>query len=276
MNKGILVFAYNNSEIDYIQQACFLAKSVKKYLNLPLSVITDVMPEKKYINFFDKIIIFNTKQKSKNKIYRDGSNIEKPLEFKNMNRANAYSLTPYDETILMDTDIILNNNIFLNCFQNIGNFLIYDTSPNLNYKIKNLYQNINDKGIKFYWASVIYFKKTEINKIFFNLIEHIKDNWDHYKLIYGITQSYYRNDYAFSIAIHIMNRFSNHSFVGKMPGKLFHTTDRDFCINISQDGISFLLEKSTSSNDFFVCSTKNLNVHVMNKFSLSRCILNYE
>ena len=58
MTKGILVFAYNNADIDYVKQAAFLAGRAKEYLNLPVSIVTD---EKsigdRYKDWFDNIII---------------------------------------------------------------------------------------------------------------------------------------------------------------------------------------------------------------------------
>ena len=41
MNKGVVLFAFNNGRIDYIKQAIYCAKRVKKYLNLPVQLITD-------------------------------------------------------------------------------------------------------------------------------------------------------------------------------------------------------------------------------------------
>jgi len=41
MTKGILVFAYNNADIDYVKQAAFLAGRSKEFLNLPFSIVTD-------------------------------------------------------------------------------------------------------------------------------------------------------------------------------------------------------------------------------------------
>ena len=41
MDKGVLTFARNNSQVDYIKQAVFLAKRVRKYLDLPTTIATD-------------------------------------------------------------------------------------------------------------------------------------------------------------------------------------------------------------------------------------------
>ena len=40
-NKGILVFARNNAQIDYCKQAYFLAKRAREYLDVPTSIVTD-------------------------------------------------------------------------------------------------------------------------------------------------------------------------------------------------------------------------------------------
>ena len=41
MTNGVVLFAFNNSDIDYIKQAIYCAKRVKKYLGLPVQLITD-------------------------------------------------------------------------------------------------------------------------------------------------------------------------------------------------------------------------------------------
>ena len=58
MTKGILVFAHNNAEIDYVKQAAFLAGRAKEYLNLPVSIVTDKESiGVRHQDWFDKILI---------------------------------------------------------------------------------------------------------------------------------------------------------------------------------------------------------------------------
>ena len=42
MSKGVLLFAFNNESINYIKQAIFCANRIKKYLDLPVSLVTDI------------------------------------------------------------------------------------------------------------------------------------------------------------------------------------------------------------------------------------------
>jgi hypothetical protein len=41
MTRGVLIFAQNNSEIDYAKISLFAANRVKQYLNVPVSLVTD-------------------------------------------------------------------------------------------------------------------------------------------------------------------------------------------------------------------------------------------
>ena len=53
MDKGILLVAQNNNKDNYIEQAYALAMSVKKYNDIPVSIITNDKVNKKY---FDSVI----------------------------------------------------------------------------------------------------------------------------------------------------------------------------------------------------------------------------
>ena len=41
MTQGVLLFALNNLEVDYIKQAVFCAKKIKEHLKLPVALVTD-------------------------------------------------------------------------------------------------------------------------------------------------------------------------------------------------------------------------------------------
>lgn len=289
--QGILVIARNNKQIDYIKQAYFLAKQIKKFLNLPTSVITDSIEylEENYTDYkdvfhnvievvYDKIDNADTKLLSPSenhhiKSYRDGTNVEKRLPFKNNCRAYVYDVTPYEETLLLDTDIVVLNDIWKHCFNQEHDFLIYDESYDLaGFRDYSEFSYINNVGVKFYWATAVFFRKTQVNKIFFNLASHIQENWNHYRSVFQVGENLLRNDHVFSIAIHIMNGYQDGNFANKMPGKLFYTMDKDICWEISDNEITFLLEKQQYNGEYTLCKWKQHSIHVMNKYSLNRCI----
>jgi len=67
-----------------------------------------------------------------------------------------------------------------------------------------------------------------------------------------------------------MNGFQKGSFAGKMPGKLYHTLDKDILHSINDQTLLFLIEKEKYLGEYTLMKTDSLNVHVMNKFSLMR------
>lgn len=275
MSQGVVLIARNNKEIDYVKQAAFLADRIKNYLNLPTSIITDnveYLEKNNLVEKFDKIIISDNNVSYTIKRYRDGLLYQNSLEFKNTDRSNVYDLTPYDETLLLDTDLIISDDVFKNCFTQESNLLMYSNAFELsNWRNLNEFNYITDAGPKFYWATAVFFRKTKETEIFFNLIKHIQENWIHYKKIYQISSSVFRNDFAFSIAAHIMNGYSNNDFVKEMPGTLYFTTDRDEILEINGDSFLFLVEKENQC-EFFPVRIKGKTVHIMNKYSLGRII----
>ena len=53
---------------------------------------------------------------------------------------------------------------------------------------------------------------------------------------------------------------------------MFYTLDKDILRSINDNKLSFLLEKQHYVGEYTIASTKDINVHVMNKFSLERII----
>lgn len=275
MSKGVLLIANNNSQIDYVKQSVYLAKRIQKFLDVPVSIVTNSPGYlKEYFNFsvFDKIIDFYQEDNNR-RILFDGEYSQKTVQWQNGTRINAYDLTPYNQTLLLDTDFIINNTLLKSVFNSSNDFMIYENSYDLS-QVRNTaeFSRVNDTGIDFYWATAVYFTKTEENKTFFNLIKHIKEEWDHYVRVYRLPSTIYRNDYAFSIAVHIMNGFQKGSFAKKLPSKIYYTTDKDILIKHQDTVMTFLVSKEDKPGEYTLLKTDNLNVHVMNKLSLQRVI----
>ena len=212
MSKGVFLIARNNGYIDYVKQAVFLARRIKQYLGVPVTVATDsvdYLTDEFGTDDFDQVISLDQTTDTNKRYFFDGSLSKKTASFKNNNRASVYDLTPYDETLLMDTDYIISNDLLKSCFSAKSDFMLYKKSNDI-AKVRDEaeFDTISNTSVDFYWATVVYFKRTETNETFFNLIKHIEEEWNHYRRVYQITSGLFRNDFAFSIAIHIMNGFS--------------------------------------------------------------------
>lgn len=276
MSKGAFLIARNNGHIDYVKQAVFLAKRIKQYLDIPITVATDSVEYLESVfgtEDFDQVIQLEYTQESNARYFFDGALSKKTASFKNNNRASAYDLTPYDETLLLDTDYVISNDLLASCFTSKSDFLIYKKSGDVaKVRDESEFDKISNTSVDFYWATVVFFRKTETNETFFNLVAHIEQEWNHYRRVYQITSSLFRNDFAFSIAIHIMNGFQSGDFAQELPGSMMYTTDKDLLWQLNGDKMMFLVEKKDYLGEYTALSTQGQTIHVMNKISLNRII----
>ena len=71
-SRGALLIAKNNTQVDYIKEAGFLANRIKKFLNIGTSVITD---STEYLesafdsSIFDKVISLNSHSEKNERLY---------------------------------------------------------------------------------------------------------------------------------------------------------------------------------------------------------------
>ena len=272
MSSGVLLFAFNNEQVDYVSQAQYLAKRIRKYLDLPTTLVTDdVERVVKFYNgkeVFDEILSSSIEQKN-HKTYHDGSLSKKVLEFKNFNRSDSYDLSPYDRTLVLDTDYIISNDLLAQAMKLPHELMMYKDSMDISgWRDTSEFKLISETSIDFWWATCIIFDKSERNNSFFDLVKHIKKNYEHYRNLYQVTTTVFRNDVAFSIANNIMG------YTKELPGKMVYSTGKDILQKIKDDELTLLIEKQDRIGEYTLIKSKGVNLHVMNKFSLGREITN--
>jgi hypothetical protein len=195
MTKGVLLFAFNNDNVDYYSMAIATAKRANKFLNLPVTVVTDSSTElSKYTYEFDNVIIVEA-----DKTNRDALN----QVWINKGRYQAYALSPYDETLLLDTDYLINSDTLLKPFELYDDFMCHNRTSFLMIP-KHHQEYVSDQSFPTLWATVIYFKKTEKVKHIFECMEMIQKNYNHYTQLYNMTIGNYRNDFSLTIALRIV------------------------------------------------------------------------
>jgi hypothetical protein len=222
---------------------------------------------------FDTIIEIPIETTPQQKYFNDGSLASQKLEWKNKSRSSVYDLTPYDRTLVLDSDYIISSNILKPALNNLHDFQIYKNSFDLaSWRTTNEFKRINQYSIPFYWATTFIFNKTEIMQCFFDLIAYIKSNWLYFRNLYSIDHPVFRNDFAFSIAIHIMNGKTNGEFAIELPGIMSYSIDKDVLVDIVDDKIHMLIEKQNHPGEYILSKTQGIDLHIMNKLSLSRFI----
>lgn len=284
MTRGVLMYAHNNDEIDYLKIACANALMVKKNLGVPVTLVTDegtigwgitALGDDFLKSCFEKIItVARDYQFNNPRNFSDTSYSAKSLQFYNCNHWEAYDLSPYDETLFIDGDYLVMSQALNNCWGSNKDVMIDHRifSPNSDKPVTTKY--IDDFGIKLYWATVIYFKKSEFSEFLFSTVKHIQENYQYYKDLYYFSNGMFRNDNAFSIAIHTLNGFSdaNESVVGKLPiTGLLMSWDTDDIYSIpGVNDIILYTERPGNKGNYLLSRLKNQDVHIMNKWSISR------
>jgi hypothetical protein len=200
MTAGVLIFAYNNEHLDYLALANWSAKNIRRHLQLPTCVVTDATVSDHYV--FEKIIHAPSNGISK----RWFADIDATVPWYNGNRVDAYALSPWDTTLVLDADYVVNSDqlkILLHTGQDfLAHKMAHDVTGIDNFNDLNNFGRFN---MPMWWATVMLFRKGPVAKYIFDCMEMIRNNWDHYMHLYGIGKSTYRNDFALSIALNIVN-----------------------------------------------------------------------
>lgn len=277
MKKGILIYAHNNRSIDYALMAVISGGLAKKHLNVPASLVTDPstvewMREsnllEKATSVFENIIIVDRPVTDNQRRLHDGEKTE-VVPFLNSNRFSAYELTPYDQTLLIDSDYLIFSND-LNEYWDCSEDVLIGESINDIYSNARLgYHDryISDVGVKLYWATTVMFTKNETAKTFFDTVNLVKDNYQHFADIFRFDSRQYRNDIAFSVAKHLLDGFENINSVNLPP--VLTMLDTDILYEIKNNKMQLLISPKLDSN-YCAASVSGINIHVMNKQSLIR------
>lgn len=166
MTKGILIFAQNNKTDDYVKQAYLCAMSGMHSGNKHFTLVTDKDVDEKIAFIFDKVIVLKHDQ-------------AKSSEWKIENRWKAFNLSPYDETIVVDSDVLFLDKINWALFSKeelyfTQNPITYRQEPiNDTYYRKVFHQN----SLFNIYTGLYYFKKTKRVAQFFALLETVITDW---------------------------------------------------------------------------------------------------
>jgi len=280
MNKGVLLFAHNNRQIDYAHMAVVSGGLARKHLKVPVSLVTDDstiawMKESKIfstaLEIFDKIISVQRPETVQHRNLHDG-NERIVTPFNNSNRPSVYDLTPYDRTLLIDSDYFIFSDNLNNYWDVQSDILISPQYNDIVGKERIGYHDvyISDTGVKLLWATTVMFTKNEQSKLFFDLVEHIRRNYNKFADIFRFDNRIYRNDISFSLARHILYGFETDDDYSLPP--VLSSIDRDLIYDVDKDGkITFLLNNNLG-NSFTAASVKDKDIHIMNKASITRNI----
>jgi len=198
MSRGAILFAFNSPKYDYYAMAKYTAKRINHFLDLPVTIVTDEQSLPKTEDYVWDSIVTTTPDKN---------NIRDYGVWINKGRYQAYEFSPYEETLLLDADYVVNSDKLLKTFEfyddfcchNKTNFLMH---PGVPQEVLSVY------SYETLWATAVTFKKSKRAEQIFNCLEMVQNNYDHYANIHSFIGGVYRNDYALTLALRIVNGHS--------------------------------------------------------------------
>lgn len=211
MSRGAILFAFNSPKYDYYAMAEFTAQRINHFLNMPVTLVTNEKSLASSTGYkFDKVIVTEA----------DPTNNFRNVIWINKGRYMAYELSPYDETLVLDADYMVNSNKLSKIFDCMDDFTCHDSTAYFMHG-KTPEESLGPLSFNTLWATVIGFKKTKRVKQIFECLEMVQKNYAHYANIHGFPPEIYRNDYGLTLAHRIVN---GHSYPKSdiIPWNLMH------------------------------------------------------
>ena len=195
MSKGFLLFAQNTDTVNYIEQAYALALSIKNTQQniTSVSLVTNSDVPETYRRVFDQIIPIPYFKEVENS----------PLEAHH--RYQMYAASPYDETIVLDSDMLLSDDIS-SWWNYCSNYDVHFCSNITNYKLESVVDNVHRKtfisnNLPNVYYALHYFKKSDTASEFYKILEFVINNWE---LCYGkFASDNYQNWVSMDVSVAI-------------------------------------------------------------------------
>ena len=173
VSKGFIVFAQNTKSTNYVDQAYALALSIKNSQTetTAISIVTNNKISKKYRRAFDQIIpipwIADDQLESR---------------FCAEHRWKLYHISPYDETIVLDTDMLMLEDIS-EWWNYCKDYDLKFCSRVKNYKLDVITDTVHRKAftenkLSNPYFALHYFKKTQQAHDFYKVLEFVVNNWE--------------------------------------------------------------------------------------------------
>ena len=251
MTQGILFYAFNNETTDYEAIAQWNAERVERFLGLPSTIITDK----------------TLAESGGTRTFHPGKDTTKATWF-NAARYNAYEHSPYDQTIVLDVDYLVNSKQLLTLFESNKYFALHQQVFDITSRNDFFAQSaFGDVKFPQSWATVLYFTKDSRSKEIFDFVKMIKENYSHYADLYKFAHKPFRNDYAFSIALAAL---SGHTLTNEfdIPWPL-PTSAHNVDVSVADQQIELTYKRNDKPMRLLV---KDQDLHVLNKHTLGDLI----
>ena len=196
MTQGAVIFAVGDSAIDYAAMAAWSAARIERHLGLPTTLITD----QDITNpVFDRVIQINSTPSERSRWFAD---LDQSVPWNNLDRCDVFDISPYDRTLLLDADYVINSGQLRKVLDHDRFWChrhVYTVGIGYAFDRFGRHQH------PMWWATVMAFGRDNESAFIFDSMRMIRDEWQHYRDLYQIDSPLFRNDYALSIALPLVN-----------------------------------------------------------------------
>lgn len=202
MTTGAVIFAFDNESTDYVAMAGWSARRIRRHLNIPVAIVTDADPGDQRLSRADQVITADAASGGT----RWFEDYAATVSWFNAGRTDAYTLSPWDQTLVLDADYVVCGKELSTVLNSSQDFMCHRLAWDMTGQ--NDFDELNYFGrnrMPMWWATVMMFRRSNTAQYIFDSMNMIRDNWRHYKDLYHITGTNYRNDYALSIALGIVS-----------------------------------------------------------------------
>ena len=200
MTRGYICVAQNNKDTNYVRLAYALALSLKNTQSKvsKLSIVTTNNVPKKYRAAFDKVI----------KIKNDRA---KQVDWKLHNIVDLYEYSPYDETVILDSDMLFLTDVS-HWWDKLSERDLWFTTNTKTHKDEETFketiyrQEFIKNELPSIYMAFSYFKKSDKATELFDLTKLICENWGFFVKEYLSKQKpkVFSTDVAFALAIKLL------------------------------------------------------------------------
>lgn len=249
MTRGVVMFAHNNGATDYYKMAVYTAKRVNRFLDLPVTVITDPNSVTDDTYTFDSVHYLEP----------DASNMRSNTTWINKGRYRVYDISPYDETLVLDTDYMVNSQQLLEVFNYSSDIVCHRATRSVLETLQQ--EQLGKWSAQSAWATVLRFNKTPRARDMFAVMQMVQTNYAHYSTIHRFQKYTYRNDYALTIALRAVNGHIEQR-EDYLQWSLLHV-GLDTAIHRVADTEYVAVRKNKPRSDYVIL--RDLDFHMLNK-----------
>ena len=177
----------------------------------------------------------------------------------NLARADVYELSPFESTIVLDSDYLVFDSNLLKLFESGQSVLSHCDWFDCN-NVESSAMPLGTSYMEMLWATVLKFDKTEeVGEMFAHWKDIIK-NYRYYSVLWKLNRNMIRNDHAFTIAMKKVQNFGSVQHC-HIPWDIV-TCNQNMTVKQLTNN-SIVLEDQHG-----LCEIKNQSVHILNKESL--------